>query len=233
MSELTTKSEIVQACWADPIYFAENFVRLQGSEAPVSVILDSGKTEFFEVVENEDIVVGRYPRRYGKTTALHIYALHQALFGRKNVAIQSGVVVRQIQFLGDIAVMHRNLPSFLQDSTLQESPDCLRFLGGEIRAVANSRYEGRMESDVLLIDEPAVSSKDLRNKFDPYEIVNRRNKGKIVFTGTFSKDDPIMGTMWSEGLDSNKEWTSLPTRDEENNIRAVLEMSNPAYSRGY
>ena len=234
MSEFTTKSEIIQACWADPVYFAENFVRLEGNDGQIAVILDSGKTEFFEAIENEDVVVGRYPRCYGKTTSLHIYALHQALFGHKTVAVQSGVTIRQIQFLGDIAVMHRNLPKLLQEN-LRESPDCLRFSGGgEIRAIGNNRYEGRAEADVLLIDEPATTSRSImRNQLDPYETISRRKKGKIVFTGTFPKDDPIMGKMWMEGLDPNRGWTSLPTPDEENNIKAVLEMSNSAYSRGY
>lgn len=234
MSEFTTKSEIALACWADPVYFAENFVRLNGSEGPIAIILDSGKMEFFEAVENEDVVVGRYPRHYGKTTSLRIYALHQALFGHKTVAIQSGVSIRQIQFLGDVAVMHRNLPKILQES-LRESADRLCFSGGgEIRSVSVNESEGKSEADVLLIDEPSIQKSNSWNKFDPHEVISRRKKGKIVFTGTFPKDDPIMGTMWMEGvLDQNRGWTSLPTHDEENNIRAVLEMSNPAYSRGY
>lgn len=233
MNSTVVKTEQIQACWADPVFFAENYVRV-GADIPTAIFMDSGKVEFFDTMDDENIVVARYPRRYGKTTALHVYALQQALFGHKNVVIQSRVAARQVQFLSDIAVIHRNLPTWMQ-SSLRESPDLLDFSGGgKIRALGAKRLEGMSEPDILLVDEPQMPQQSW-NAWKPEEIIARRTKGKIVFVGTFGKNDPIMGKMWSFGDEStgNNRWASLPSAEEEKNIRAVLDMSNPAYARGY
>lgn len=221
--------ELVEACATDPLFFAETFVRI-GGDHPMALVLDSGKTEFIEAIDNEDIIVGRYPRRYGKTTLLHTYALHQALFEGKKVAIQSNVAIRQIQFLSDIAVMHRNLPVWMQ-AKLTESADCLSFNnGGKIISYGFERGEG-MDPDVLLIDEPHIEKRTW-SRWNPEQMIAQRTK-KTVFIGTFEKGDSTMGKVWEQGLELGQKWTSLPTRKEEQNIRAVLELSNPAYSRGY
>ena len=228
MNTPTNKEELIKACLADPVYFAENYVRL-GGDCPTAFQMDSGKLEFFDTVEEENVVIARYPRRFGKTTAIHVYALHQAMFEKKSVAIQSSVAARQVQFLMEIAVMHRNLPSWMQRD-LRESPNGLIFSGGgEIMSYGFSR-EGIKPPDVLLVDEPETQTSRYDNRWIPEDLINKRKSGKIIFVGTFPKDDPIVGQMWSY---PTEKWVTLPSPSVEKHIRAVLSMSDPAYSRGY
>jgi len=227
MNTPANKEELIKACLADPVYFAENYVRL-GCDSVTAFQIDSGKLEFFDTVEEENIVIARYPRRFGKTTAIHVYALHQAMFEKKTVAIQSTVVIQQIQFLSDIAVMHRNLPTWLQ-SNLHETPDTLSFTGGgTISSYGFNR--GGKAPDVLLIDEPQKQTVRYGKQWLPDEIISQRTKGKTIFVGSFPKDDKFIGHMWSY---PSENWVSLPSPSVEKHIKAVLSMSDPAYSRGY
>jgi hypothetical protein len=65
-------------CAHDSSYFISNYFRVEAECGPVGVMLDTPKEELIGVMETEQLTIGRYPRIYGKTTALVGFALHKA-----------------------------------------------------------------------------------------------------------------------------------------------------------
>lgn len=224
-----TYQNITEACWGSAPFFIENFVKLGPPEETTPFVIDDSKLEFFDAAEHEQIIFGRYPRQFGKTTLLEAYALHQAFFKKKLVAVLSPVAVRQMHVIREISMMHQSLPKWMQLVTT-EGPDGIDFRGsGSVLARGLDSLRG-WKPHVILVDDPSVMKASWAT-WEPAKLIAQYPNSQIIVFGTYTKDDPLVGRMWNSGRLGENIWCSLPFRETEVRINATI--TDERYKRNY
>ena len=229
MQDEVHKNEITN-CKFDSSYFVNTFVRIETSSGPGGIILDTPKEELLELLETEPLVVGRYPRVYGKTTLLAAFALHQALFHEKTILYGSFNHARRLDFLRQISYIYHQLPRWMVNHH-QEGPDGFVFEKGGIYPVTNRVWDltGK-KFDHLLFDEVGTNKEIRVQEF--VEIARSRN-AKFSIIGTFKPDDSIVGEIWSEARKEITGWASLPSFNEEWKVETILSLVDEKFAVGY
>jgi hypothetical protein len=229
MEDEVHKNEITN-CTFDSSYFVNNFVRLETSSGPSGLMLDTPKEELLELLETEPLLIGRYPRIYGKTTTLAGFALHQALFLEKTILYGSFNHGRRLDFLRQISYIYRNLPKWMRKSH-QEGPNGFVIDRGAILPVGNRIFdiEGK-KFDYLIFDEVGTNNEI---RVQDFANVARSCRAKFSVVGTFKPDDPIVGQIWSEARNRNTGWASLPSFNEEWKVETILSLVDEKFAVGY
>ena len=220
----------VTNCMHDSSYFIGKFLRVQG-DSPVGVMLDTPKEELVEIMENEPLVIGRYPRRYGKTTTLVGFAIHKALFEQKTVLYGAVNMARRLDFLRDVSYSYKNLPDWMQKPH-SEGPNGFQIGLGKILPIpVGDAYgiEGR-RFDYMILDDIGEQT---NFRVDRFVNAARANNAVLAIVGTFKPDNPILGVIWSEARKRKTGWASLPSFNEEWKVQTILSLSDRRYSVDY
>ena len=218
-------------CKHDSSYFIGKYMRVESEHGPVGVMLDTGKEELIEVMENEQLTIGRYPRIYGKTTALAGFALHKALFEEKTVMYNSFNMARRIDFLKQVSYSFRNLPDWMQKPHV-EGPEKFVIGNGNIFPINMDTFRlVGYHFDYLIFDEMGRGSSTLQDFVDIVKASNAR----LAVVGTFKPDAPIVGKIWSDARkrETRNGWASLPSFNEAWKVETILSLSNPMFSNEY
>lgn len=191
------------------------------------MLFDTPKEELLDTMENEQLVIGRYPRVYGKTTAMVGFAIHQVLFHKKRILYSSVNAVRRIRFLRNVSWSYRNLPTWMRKHH-QEGPD--RFTiedGGSIfpASMEEQNYRG-VRFDHIIFD-------DIEDQRPNFVDIVKVNNAKLTVVGTFRPDHLILGKIWSDARVMRNGWVSLPSMNEEWKVETLLSLCDPQYSKGY
>ncbi len=219
-------------CTHDSSYFIGKFLRVESEMGrPMGVILDTPKEELVEMMENEQLVIGRYPRVYGKTTTLVAFAIHKALFEQKTVLYGAVNTARRLDFLREVSYAYKNLPDWMQKPH-SEGPNGVQIGVGKILPIPvgdTFGIEGR-RFDYLIMDDIDGQT---NFKVDRFVMATKQNKAMMAIVGTFKPDSPILGTIWSEARKKKTGWASLPSFNEEWKVETILSLSDKRFSVGY
>lgn len=220
-------------CTHNSSYFINKFLRIEEIDGPRGVMLDTPKEELVEIMENEPLTIGRYPRVYGKTTTLVGFAIHKALLQDKIVLYSSVNAVRRIGFLREVSYSYKNLPKWMQKSHREGPEGFWLDGGGRICPVAAGNtwgIEGIRFDYIIFYDIGGLQN---RFNIDPFIYATKLNKAKLAIVGTFKPDAPVIGKIWSDARLKKTEWASLPSFNEEWKVETLLSLSNKKYSEGY
>lgn len=206
---------------ASPTFFAMTCAQL---------FIDSPKEEFLDAAENEDFVLSRYPRRFGKTTLLSLYAIHQALLEKKLVVVSPSTIM-SVDFAKNLSMMYRGMPPQIQVK-VTEGIDGLDFQGRGSIFVTDARSGLRgFKPHVLMYDEVQTCLKVSGGKVT--EIQKAYPKAKILMTGTFQESEPITGQMWKQSSNLYTGWRSLPSQEEHQIIMSAYNNQPAALMQNY
>lgn len=215
-------------CLDDPCWFASTVFSV--CDQPKPLLFDSVREELLETLQEEKLVIGRYPRRYGKTTVLAGYALHQALFG-KHVWYVSNSTTLQLEFMKLVGYASRQLPWEL---TIQERFDYLTINDGTIGTTNLSINKMRGSFvNVVLIDDVTVTKNNVVQFADFVIHVEQVLKAQVVIVGTFTPSTPFVGDLWSKSREESSEWVSLPSKQEMEKVNAMLSIIGEQYARDF
>ena len=221
----------VTNCTHDSSYFINKFLRVEGIDGPIGVMLDTPKEELVEIMENEPLVIGRYPRVYGKTTTLVGFAIHKALFEQKTVLYGAVNTARRIDFLREVSYSYKNLPNWMRVSHT-EGPNGTQIGKGRILPIAvGDAYgiDGR-RFDYLILDDIGGQ---YNFNVDRFVTAAKCSSAKLAIVATFKPDHPILGSIWSDARKKKTGWASLPSFNEEWKVKTILSLSDEMYSEGY
>jgi hypothetical protein len=218
-------------CKHDSSYFISKFVKVEQEWGPGDVLTDSPQEELLDMMETEQLVVGRYPRVFGKTTLLAGFALHKALFWEKTILYGSFNNVRRMDFLRQISYMYRCLPTWMTPAIHHEGPDGFVVGKGGIFPVSNKAWDlSGKKFDYLMIDEVGTNTEIRVSEFAN---VTKLCNARFSIVGTFKPDNPIVGDIWSAARVKKNGWASLPSFATENEVENMLSLVNPIYGRDY
>jgi hypothetical protein len=229
MQDEVHKNEITN-CKFDSSYFINKFVKFETASGPGGIILDTPKEELLELLETEPLIVGRYPRIYGKTTLLAGFSLHQALFWERTILYGSFSEGRRLDFLRQLSYIYRQLPDWMRESHSEGINGFVVGRGG-VYPVSNRAWDlAGKKYDHLIFDEVGTN-KNIRVE----ELANaaRSSKAKFSVVGTFKPDNPIVGHIWSEARDRKTGWASLPSFNEEWKVETILSLVDERYAVDY
>lgn len=203
------------------VEFIEKFVSVRRDEHFRGILLDDPMFEMVQELDG-DRVIGRYPRQYGKTTALMGYVLYRMIAKRGvHISYAPANPMQGIQFLQGLANAYRRLPKSMNSVGGIEHPDYFR-IGDSIVTLKRGRSDfgaGSSEgADWVVYDDWA------RDKM-PFVTPNE----KTAIIGTFSLDSEV-GKIWKDGLDG---WKPIPSLAEQWKVNTVLSLCNPLFSQGY
>lgn len=146
-------------CEADPIYFAENYMKVVHVDRGLETIeLYPYQKDLIMKAHNGRAVVAECARQAGKTTAITVIILHYVLFNKdKNVAILANKAEVSREILARIQLAYEHLPQWLQQGIEEWNKGSVKLENGSrIMATATSSNNIRgFTVNMLFIDEAA------------------------------------------------------------------------------
>lgn len=151
--------EELKKCAADPIYFAENYMKVVHVDRGLETIaLYPYQKDLINAVHKDRAVVAECARQSGKTTAITASILHYVLFNpHKNVAILANKAEVSREILARIQLAYEHLPQWLQQGIVEWNKGSVKLENGSrILATATSSNNIRgFFVNMLFIDEAA------------------------------------------------------------------------------
>ena len=144
-------------CKNDPIYFAENYVKIITEEGLVPIKLRDYQKEFIGYMINDRSVLAIQSRQSGKTECIRVFVLHYILFNdQKTVMILANKEAIAKEILGKIQIAYQNLPLWLQQGTNDFSKSSRIVLENGCRVIAAATSSDAIRgftAHALVLDE--------------------------------------------------------------------------------
>ena len=215
-----------QRCMKDPVYFAENYVKVISlDDGLVSFKLYPYQEKMFEHFNEHRYNIVLACRQSGKSISACAYLLWFALFhSEKTVAVLANKGATAREMLSRITLMLENIPFFLQ-------PGCKALNKGSIEFSNNSRIIAAATSgssirglsvNLLYLDEFAFVERATEFYTSTYPVVSAGRDTKIIVTSTANGLGNMFYKIWEGALQETNEfkafrvdWWDVPGRDEE------------------
>ena len=215
-----------QRCMKDPVYFAENYVKVISlDDGLVPFSLYPYQEKMFEHFNEHRYNIVLACRQSGKSISACAYLLWFALFhSEKTVAVLANKGATAREMLSRITLMLENIPFFLQ-------PGCKALNKGSIEFSNNSRIIAAATSgssirglsvNLLYLDEFAFVERATEFYTSTYPVVSAGKDTKIIVTSTANGLGNMFYKIWEGALQETNEfkafrvdWWDVPGRDEE------------------
>lgn len=215
--------------------FIESYITVRGwSGAPTGVLLDGPMTEFAEAIVDKTCpkVIGRYPRRYGKTNTLIGSLLYEMLTSDIVIGYVGPGNFTAVEFLKKLVYAYKQLPHHItQGHTMTESIECLKIDQSKIFPIRDNQLSHQLwaegkRTDVLIYDDLKTTESQLMNDL----MYTKR----IIVVGSFPLNSDL-GRLWLRENSSSVgfTWDTLPNSKHQGIVDAVLAMCDPKYGRHY
>ena len=216
-----------QKCQVDPIYFAQNYVKI--------VTLDHGfvpinlypfqKDSITKVQENRFVIM-KAGRQVGKTTMVVAYILWYILFSEdKTVAILANKAKTSREILNRIQIAYEALPMWLQQGVKEWNKGFI-LLENQCKVFADSTASSAARGftiNFLYLDEYAFVPNNIADEFftSVYPTISSGKTSKVLISSTPNGMNHFY-RMWKEqeqgingfiGIEAN--WRQVPGRTEE------------------
>jgi len=160
----------IYKCKNDIHYFLKTYVKvIDVDKGRVPFVLRDYQTEFIDVINNNDRIIGLQSRQSGKTVGTCGYILHYIIFNQyKNVAILANKARTARGILTKIKNMYKSLPVWLQQGVSEWNKGSIT-LGNSTKIEAAATTDDSIRGDscsLLYIDECVKSNTKItvRNK---------------------------------------------------------------------
>jgi len=226
----------VYKCKNDIHYFLKTYVKvIDVDKGKVPFVLRDYQSDFIDVINNNDRIIGLQSRQSGKTIGTCGYILHYIIFNQyKNVAIlaNKGRTARGI--LTKIKNMYKSLPVWLQQGVSEWNKGSIT-LGNHTRIEAAATTDDSIRGDacaLLYIDETAFIDNNKWESFwaSTYPTISSSKEAKIIMSST-PKGMNHFYKLYTDG--ENKKngfvtytvlWDKVPGRDEAWKDKTIAEI---------
>lgn len=211
-------------CSEDPIYFAENHMKIVNvDKGLITIPLYDYQTEIINTVLNERFTVAECSRQSGKTTSITVFVLWYIIFNpNKTVAILANKAETAREILSRIQLAYEHLPKWLQQGVIEWNKGSFELENGSrVLAAATSSNNIRGYSiNLLIIDEAAFI--DGWDDFftSVFPTISSGYSTKLVLISTVNGLNHFykITSLARQGLNNYKlisvPWQRVPGRDE-------------------
>ena len=212
-------------CKNDPVYFANNYVKI--------VSLDEGLVQFHPYGFQEKLIrnfhhnrfnICKMPRQTGKSTTVVSFLLHYAVFNDNvNIGILANKAATARELLDRLQTAYENLPKWMQQGIISWNKGSLELENGsKILAASTSASAVRgMSFNIIFLDEFAFVPNHIADEFfsSVYPTISSGKKTKVIIVST-PKGMNHFYRMWhdaernqSEFIPTDVHWSEVPGRD--------------------
>jgi hypothetical protein len=146
-------------CSQDPIYFAENHMKIVNvDQGLITIPLYDYQKDIITTVLNERFTVAECSRQSGKTTSITVFVLWYIIFNpNKTVAILANKAETAREILSRIQLAYEHLPKWLQQGVIEWNKGSFELENGSrvIAAATSSNNIRGYSINLLIIDEAA------------------------------------------------------------------------------
>ena len=213
-------------CKEDPVYFANNHVKI--------VTLDAGLQPFRTYDFQEKLInnfhnsrfnICKMPRQTGKSTTCVSYLLHYAVFNDSvNIGILANKASTARELLARLATAYENLPKWMQQGVLVWNKGNIELENGsKILAASTSASAVRgMSFNILFLDEFAFVPNHIADAFfaSVYPTITSGKSTKVIIVSTPHGMNHFY-RMWHDAekgkndyIPTDVHWSEVPGRDE-------------------
>lgn len=238
--------EELKKCKADPVYFAENYVKI--------IVLGVGIVQFpiwdwqkdyIRCLHLNRFVIAKIGRQSGKTITSVAYFLHQLLFNPTsiNIAILAHKEKQAQDVLARLKLAFEYLPNFLQQGVIEWNKRAIEFANhakAESGATSNASIRGSSR-DIVYLDEFAHVPNNMALEFfdSVYPVITSGKTTKMVITST-PKGLNHFYDIWKKAekkLNSyvafKVDWWQVPGRDEAWKKEQIANTSERQFAQEY
>jgi len=175
-------------CKDDPIYFAENYIKVVNSDegAVLIKLFDYQKEMIMSMKDNRFTIIAT-SRRAGKSTAVCAFILWYVTFhADKTVAVLSNKGETSREILGKIQYAHHELPMWIKQGTKEWHKGSMA-LENNSRVIASATSKDAIRGyniDILFLDEAAHIDNWAEFYTSVYPTISSGQKSKIVMVST-------------------------------------------------
>lgn len=215
----------LKRCMADPIYFIENYVKVQHPTKGLipMKLFDYQKRMIKAIHENKDVII-LASRQLGKTTVVAMYMLWLTTFEDDRLCvIASKAMKHAVEIMHRIKIAYEELPHWLKAGCVFFNRTSIEFdNGSRIESEPTTEKTGRGGSPTIVyIDEIAFVSRRIQEEMWGSLAPSLSTGGKFVLTSTPNGDSDLFAQLW-RGANSGQNgfvpvkamWYEHPERDQ-------------------
>ena len=216
----------LKRCAKDPIYFIENFVKVQHPTKGIvpMQLYEYQKEMMIGIHEHKDTII-LASRQLGKTTVVAMYILWMTCFQPDKLCIiASKAMNHATEIMSRIKFAYEELPNWLKPGCRYYSRTSIEFdNGSKIKSEATSEKTGRGSSPAfLMVDEIAFLRRNVQDEMWASLAPSLSTGGKFVLTSTPNGDSDLFATLWRGAMSGTNSffpikamWHQHPDRGEE------------------
>jgi hypothetical protein len=213
-------------CSEDPIYFAENYMKIVTvDEGLVQIKLYDFQKEMMRSVYDNRFTICKIPRQSGKTTIMLACILHLVLFTQNyRAAILANKLKTATGIMDRLKVAYENLPKWLQQGIVEWNKTSVQLENGSsivCSSTSSSAVRGS-SYNFLLLDEFAFVPDQIAEEFfsSVYPTITSGQTSKTVIVSTPNGLN-MFYKMWMNAKNKKSEfvpieafWWQVPGRDD-------------------
>jgi len=191
VSRYYTRENLIEIikCKEDPVYFIENYVKIQTDNGMELFKLRSFQKEMIIKYNDNRMIISKVARQMGKTICSSAYFLWFSIFhNKKKTLILANKKELTDEIIMKIKDMIQELPLFLTMGVKAWNQSTIHFSNGSIiKASATSGSSGRgSKNDIVYCDELAFVPKNILEEFmmSVYPSITSSEKSKFIITST-------------------------------------------------
>jgi hypothetical protein len=228
----------------DPIYFAENYVKI--------ITLDSGlqpfkpypyQREMFEQFNENRFNLVLACRQSGKSISCVVYILWYAIFNsEKTIAILANKGSTAREMLSRVTLALENLPFFLQPGCKELNKGSLQFSNNSriiASATSGSSIRG-LSVNLLFLDEFAFVENANTFYTSTYPVISSGKESKVIITSTQNGTGTLFYRLLEGAMQGRNEfkafrvdWWDVPGRDEKWKKQTIANTSEEQFRQEY
>lgn len=242
--------EELKKCAADPLYFIENYVKIQHPvDGDILFTPREYQKRMVHNFSNNRFNIAMLPRQCGKTTIAAAYLLWYAMFN-----LDKTILIAAHQFSGASEIMlriyhaYQAMPNFIRCGALTENKQSLSFdNGSRIVATATTEKTGRgMAISLIYMDEFAFVDRRIAEALWASIAPTLSTGGSCIITSTPNHSDDLFAQIWRGANDRGGDrpgtndympyeiaWDEIPGRDEAFRAKMIAQLGDSKFRREY
>lgn len=196
-------------CAQDPIYFCENFVKVQTQKGVELFKLYEYQKQIFDAFLNHRYNIICAARQLGKTTCSAAYILWFAMFNPDKTILVVANMFQQAQEIMDrIRFMYENMPDHIRAGVRVYNKGMISFdNGSRIISRATSANSARgLSISLLYADEFAYVPPNIAAQFYTSIMPTLATGGSMIMSSTPKSDTDIFAEVWRGACDNTDEY---------------------------
>ena len=213
-------------CIDDPIYFIENFVKVQHPIKGIQpLVLYDYQIRLIKAFWQNKYTIAMTGRQLGKTTCASAFLLWKAMFcPDTTVLVVSNKYSQSLEIMNRIRFAYENLPNHIRAGSCEYNKGNISFdNGSSITSRATSADSGRgLAITLLYADEFAYVPPNKANDFWTSIQPTLATGGACIITSTPKNDEDVFSQIWKGAIDTTDEFgNEQPGKTGKNDFFAI------------